>query len=338
MKNVWPVLKWILLGIWIFLLIALIFTILIIDDHCESLSIVSDSDIQTANQQYNANKKEADIVISFTTLPNRLQSKSFRKCVIAMLEQSVRPREIRINIPYRLKRTGQEYIVPEWLIGLNPNVIIVRCEDMGPATKYIPTLQNFRNQPNQRIVIYDDDSIMPRDFIENSDKNSRKYPNYCFATTSYRFSAGEPHFHRTNLSSSLTLFRRISFWLSGYREQDLKDRNEEYVLTDTVMGWTGYLLTPNMLDLTDVTDFDNLPKAAFFVDDVVISAALAKHGTQIAIGPNLHYPKMTLDNFTLLVWNAVTSIPNESLSSKENKGLSNDDIMEHYYASYWHFF
>ncbi len=341
-------LKVLLLGAWILVLMIGIFVVLIVDDNCASPSMVNVSDIMNSNQQYLKNPNQADIVVSFTTMPDRLQSNSFRKSVSAMLEQSVRPREIRVNIPYRSKRTGKEYIVPEWLNELQPHVVIVRCEDLGPATKYIHTLQHFANNPNQRILIYDDDSIMPSDLVENFDKNSMKYPDYCFTTTSYRFIPGKsnetkflhdnPQFNRMNLSSKLTLFKRIGMWLIGHPEQDLSDRNEgDHVLTDVVVGWTGYLLKPKMLHLKDVSDFDLLPKEAFFVDDIVISGALAKQGTRVAVGSNLDYPKKTIEDFSQWIWDYTIGTSNESLSTGVNKNGRNDHVMEHFYRSYWHF-
>jgi hypothetical protein len=55
------------------------------------------------------------------------------------MRQSRAPARIVLNLPHHSKRENVAYDVPDFLQGLK-SVVVRRCEDLGPATKAIPTL------------------------------------------------------------------------------------------------------------------------------------------------------------------------------------------------------
>jgi hypothetical protein len=83
-------------------------------------------------------------VITLTTIPNRLRSKysyDIKYCLDSLLEQNHEDYEVHLNIPHVFKRTGEEYIIPDWLENYNSNdkFNFFRTEDYGSATNILKT-------------------------------------------------------------------------------------------------------------------------------------------------------------------------------------------------------
>ena len=121
---------------------------------------------------------KADIVVSLTTIPSRIGV--IDHALKGLLDQSRPPRKIVLNVPYRSLREDCAYEVPEHLEGLR-GIEIRRCEDMGPATKAIPTL--LAEEADQVVMVVDDDRIYPRDAVEGIEKAAAALPDcaVCYA-------------------------------------------------------------------------------------------------------------------------------------------------------------
>ncbi len=319
---------------WSFLIVGLILIVLIVffSFWFSDRVTTTNCNIKDASLQYIFNTQIADIVITFTTMPNRMNSDTFRKVVCSMMQQTKRPKEIRLNIPYVSKRTGKEYIIPNWLTQIP--ITIIRCEDFGPATKYIPTIKQFLNT-EQKIIIYDDDSIMPVNLVETFDLLSQEFPEYCLTCASYRFVGSKTNekLKREDYCDNLTWSRKL---FSG-AQNCIKTNVNTPTFTDIATGWSGYLLTPKMLDFQNLIDFDSMPKDAFYVDDVVISACLLSYGTKIIVHPKLMESKPTYKDMFTIIWNSASNNDVESLGLTANKEMSHDQVMEHFFKSNWQF-
>ncbi len=93
--------------------------------------------------------------VTMTTVPERIKSAYFREVINVILCQSD-VEMIVLNVPYVCKRSGEEYIIPEW-IHVEPRIIVNRCDDLGPATKVLGGRHLFPE--NAAIVQFDDDII-----------------------------------------------------------------------------------------------------------------------------------------------------------------------------------
>ncbi|KNC81978.1 hypothetical protein SARC_05727 [Sphaeroforma arctica JP610] len=94
------------------------------------------------------------IVVSFTTTPNRI--KFLYRVLHAIKAQDLQPDAIYINVPKVSRRTGQEYVVPDWIVK-HPNITVnIARIDYGPATKLLPTLE-IETDPETIIIVIDDD-------------------------------------------------------------------------------------------------------------------------------------------------------------------------------------
>jgi len=110
------------------------------------------------------------IIASLTTTPYRIDL--LFPNILSILDQTIPIDSIEINVPYIFKRTGEEYIVPQWLIDMSENttndscpVRIFRTEDYGAATKVVPTLLRHKGSDSTYIWSVDDDFEYPHNML-----------------------------------------------------------------------------------------------------------------------------------------------------------------------------
>ena len=102
------------------------------------------------------------IYVSLSTIPQRL--KNLNKSVESLLKQTRKPDKIFINIPFKYKRfseTIDDSQIPEFNTS---DVEIARCEDCGPGTKLLGSLNKFKK--NSLVILVDDDHIYEDYMIE----------------------------------------------------------------------------------------------------------------------------------------------------------------------------
>ena len=84
------------------------------------------------------------IYVSLSTIPGRL--KNLNKTIESLLKQTRKPDKIFINIPYKYKRfneTIEDNQIPKFD---NSIIKITRCEDCGPGTKILGSLNEFEKK------------------------------------------------------------------------------------------------------------------------------------------------------------------------------------------------
>lgn len=127
------------------------------------------------------------VVVSMTSSPGRLQD--LERSVRTLLNQTCPPDEIHLNIPYVFRRTGERYVVPAWLERADPRVRLHRVEDIGPATKSVPTIERFRPDEDVVLVISDDDVLYLQETIEGLLAAVRDDPGCSFGYSGFDFGA-----------------------------------------------------------------------------------------------------------------------------------------------------
>lgn len=114
------------------------------------------------------------IIVTLTTIPGRLQNQhpyGFKSVIYSLMTQAYENYEVHLNIPEVNKKTGEEYVIPEWLEELNNLKVrgnklkIFRTEDYGPITKLYPTIKRI-SDPERIIIVLDDDLIYDSRMIE----------------------------------------------------------------------------------------------------------------------------------------------------------------------------
>ena len=131
-------------------------------------------------EKFNIKKNTTKPIISLTTIPTRLVSEydyDIKYCLESLLNQNYNDFEIHFNVPYTLKSTNEEYIIPEWLTKLSEDNIklkIFRTDDMGTLTKLYPTVMRV-TEPETIIIVVDDDLIYNSEMVTEHVKNQSKW-------------------------------------------------------------------------------------------------------------------------------------------------------------------
>jgi hypothetical protein len=204
-----------------------------------------------------ANPRRSDLVITLTTLPSRIAR--IEPTIKSLLRQSIRPAAIRLNVPYVSRRENVSYVIPPWLERLR-SVTIVRGDDYGPATKLIPTLLD--SAPDARLLVVDDDRVYHPYLVEQMTALSDEHPDAAIAASGWDAPSDLVDRPTTLMA---TLRGRAPAPIKCTRVSGERD-------VDIVQGLSGYVVKPRFFNLGGIVNYAAAPHAAFFVDDVWISA------------------------------------------------------------------
>ncbi len=201
--------------------------------------------------------QKSDIVISLTTTPSRIDL--IGTTLKSLLDQDLAPAKIVVNVPQFSRREQVPYEVPDWLAGLQA-VQVRRCEDLGPATKVIPTVA--AEPPDTPVLVVDDDRIYPAWLVDRYAEAAAEYPDH--ALTLAGLIVPEDLVDRpTTILSNLMI--RPPAPIRGHRFGKPRP-------VDVLLGVFSYLVRPRHFDLEELRAVDADPEALFFVDDIRTSA------------------------------------------------------------------
>lgn len=213
-------------------------------------------------QMYQTNTNISDLIVSFTTLPDRLQSDNFKQVIAHMCHQSLRPKEIHIYIPYKAKRSQKDYEIPTWLD--NTPVIVKRCEDIGPATKFWYALKHAES-PKQRFIICDDEYRQPYNWIE-SYAEALKDVDENTALTS---------------QGAIVNSQQLMWTYVDSTSRHMKKPKIRYV--HILQGFATFCVSPEMVDVDRLKTEIEASEESFYNDDIVMSNHLLQRKVQIAV-------------------------------------------------------
>lgn len=214
--------------------------------------------LQALDARCAANENRSNVIVSLTSIPSRLPL--IEPALKSLLNQTRAPREIRLHLPKFSRREQCAYVVPEALRGLQC-LKIIECErDWGPATKFIPAVLDLVDE--QTILVVDDDRIYPPNLIADLETAALKLPDAALCMTGWNAPADLIDRPTTILSN---LMMQAPAPVRGRRlNQPMR--------IDILQGMSGYWLKPGFFDRAALTDYSGAPEAAFFVDDVWMSA------------------------------------------------------------------
>ena len=93
------------------------------------------------------------IYVSISTIPQRI--KNLNESVKSLLNQTRKPDKIFINIPFKYRRFS-ETIENKQIPKFDNNFVeITRCEDSGPGTKLLGSINKL--EKNSLLILADDD-------------------------------------------------------------------------------------------------------------------------------------------------------------------------------------
>ena len=214
------------------------------------------TDLKVLDAAWAAAPARSDCVVSLTSLPSRLPH--IATTLKSLLRQERLPKRIRLNLPAFSRREQTAYAIPDWLKDLQ-SVEIVACEDYGPATKLIPSLGLPHDQ---KIVVVDDDRIYPANLIADLDAAAERLGDAAVGFSGWVAPADLTD-RPTTLLTNIAMAPPVPIRARRVRS---------FTPVDMLQGLSGYLVRPRFFDVAELSDYANAPEAAFFVDDVWISA------------------------------------------------------------------
>ena len=117
------------------------------------------------------------IYVSTSTIPQRI--KNLDKSIKSLLNQSKKPDKIFINIPFKYRRFN-ETIEDDEIPKFDSSVVeVTRCEDFGPATKLLGSLDKL--EKNSLIILFDDDHVYENYMVEKFSYFYSKAPNNAYS-------------------------------------------------------------------------------------------------------------------------------------------------------------
>lgn len=216
-----------------------------------------------------------ETVISLSSIPPRFGG--LLPTLTSLLGQRLQAREIRLVIPHKYRR------FPDWdgrLPDVPSGITIHRCEeDLGPATKVLPTAKDLRGH-DVDILFCDDDKVYDAGWHERFKAQAVLRPGTCIVEAgenfpdiadTYRPADRLPRSIRKKKGIRYRIFRIVTlgtmkggqYLSSGY--------------VDQISGWAGVLVRPDWF--TDAA-FD-IPDILWTVDDPWLSGHLELNGIPI---------------------------------------------------------
>ena len=116
------------------------------------------------------------IYISLSTIPKRINE--VNKSIDSLLSQTLKPDKIFINIPKKFRRFKEE-IGENDIPKFPKNVEVTRCEDCGPGTKLLGSLNKIDN--SSLLILADDDHLYKDYMIEKFFYFYSKAPNNAYS-------------------------------------------------------------------------------------------------------------------------------------------------------------
>lgn len=176
------------------------------------------------------------IIVSLSTSPKRISKTE--GILKRMLEQTLVPDKIVLNLPYVFKRNNTTFVdpLPEF-ITKNEKIRVNFTEDIGPITKVLPTTKLYTD-PNTIIISIDDDIWYPIDMIEKLVRIAKKYP------------------HAVVTGSNANVGRKV---VDGVTYEELAE------------GFKGILYRQKHLSDFPIHEISNFPRPCFLGDDLILS-------------------------------------------------------------------
>jgi hypothetical protein len=203
------------------------------------------------------------VIVSLSTVPGRINN--LRPTIRSLLKQTRPPDEIILAVPEFSIREERPYVVPEYVLGF-PGLRLLRSQkDWGPATKFIPVIQQEleAGREDTLMMVVDDDRIYPRDALA--------------AYLHYSAQLGEAALCFRGAAMPRSLDWRNATMIKG---NELREPCSVAVIT----GCGSILIQPRFFD-ESLWDYSKAPPAAFYMDDIWISGWLARRDVKRYVVP-----------------------------------------------------
>ncbi|MEE9454786.1 MAG: glycosyltransferase family 2 protein [Paracoccaceae bacterium] len=219
-----------------------------------------------------------DLIISLTTIPSRIDK--IAPTLHDLLNQSADVQEIRLNIPRTYRRFDFTINdIPKMPKGIK---VCIVDEDMGPATKVLPTVQAFRGQ-NVEILFCDDDQPYDSKWAQRFLNARKQTPNACIVENGYSFDINSATVE-CGVKNDLLPRAKLLHKGIGYRLFRLATlctiKPGHYVkdgYIDILEGYRGAMIRPEFIP----DEAFDIPDILWTVDDPWLSGQMKRIGVPI---------------------------------------------------------
>jgi len=258
------------------------------------------------------NRPSSDVVLSLTILPSRL--KGFKPTLNSLTDQNTLPKKIIINYPTSFLRDKSDIKIPNFVKN-HPLVEINKIEnDLGPATKLLPTLKKYTDSPDQLIVVVDDDQIYSKSLVESYSTYREELGDVAMTVSGWSVPKSYNHADRTQVYGAIVRIYR--------RDNAIKTPQR----VDCLQGASSYAVMPKLFT-SEVFNYENAPNEAFYVDDIWFSGHLAVAKSPVYVIPlSCRFGRFV----------SVRQQNDISLSKAVNSNHQNNNILYQYFEKHWH--
>ena len=214
------------------------------------------------------------IYVSLSTIPQRL--KNLNKSVESLLKQTRKPDKIFVNIPIKYKRfskTVEDSQIPKFN---SSDVEITRCEDCGPGTKLLGSLNKF--EKNSLVILVDDDHIYEDYMIEKffyfySKSPDNAYSFYVHPLGNFGIGQGADGFAiNTNHLKGI----------KNFYDKIVKDYKELFLYDDLWISYFLYFFRKNkILSLQEHLKKKNNKRSLIYKTHIVASGLVSTYGKNL---------------------------------------------------------
>ncbi|MCY4446072.1 MAG: hypothetical protein OXC02_06405 [Rhodobacteraceae bacterium] len=226
------------------------------------------------------------VVVSLTTTPPRFQLVG--ETLQLLLDQDFPAHQIELYIPKTYRRFQEHsFCVPEVPDGITVKVVE---NDLGPATKVLPCVQNYRGH-NTRIIYCDDDRSYPPYWLKRLIHTTKNRPDECIAAMGYTvdmFGFKRKAIHRKprigfHGGGIRNIPKNIPFWLSriAYQIQNRTLQKPTWLYkggyVDIAEGFGGVSVSPDFFS----QEVYEIPPLIWAHDDIWLSGHFEVKGIGI---------------------------------------------------------
>ena len=179
------------------------------------------------------------IYVSLSTIPERLNY--LKESIDSLLKQTKKPDKIFINIPNKYQRFS-EIVKDNQIPKFNNKIVeITRCEDCGPGTKLLGSLDKIKK--NSLLILADDDHFYKNYMIEKfyyyySKESNNAYSFFVYPVENFPVGQGADGFAiNTNYLQGI----------KNFYDKIVKNNNELFLNDDLWISYFLYFLKKNKI-------------------------------------------------------------------------------------------
>ena len=214
------------------------------------------------------------IYVSLSTIPPRIND--INKSIDSILNQTIRPDKIFINISKKFKRFKEE--IKDDQIPNFPSIVeVTRCDDCGPGTKLLGSINKLNKE--SLVILADDDQVYENFMIEKLYYYYKKAPQNAYSFYVHplgNFGIGQG-------ADGFAINTKYLDGIVDFYKDVVKDYHELFLYDDLWISYFLYFFKKNkILSLQELLEIDSSGKRkTIYKTHSVASGLISTYGKNI---------------------------------------------------------